>query len=109
MDLRDIAALKHLVINAQVDSYELIIDDDGAVITMNKGTATNLTFPLNASVAFELGTQILFLNRGAGTMTFVAGGTTLISDGSMLDLATGKSASAILIDTDTWFIMGGLQ
>lgn len=40
-----------------------------AVVTVSHGSATALTIPANASVAFPVGTQITVIQTGAGAVT----------------------------------------
>lgn len=96
--------------NRQTDSYTLVLGDAGKVVEMNKATANNLTVPLNASVAFEVGTIIELFQYGAGQTTVVAtGGVTIRSSGGKLKL-TGQYSAASLrkIATDEWSLVGDI-
>ena len=96
--------------NIQTDDYTLALSDAGVMVSMNKGTANTLTVPLNATVAFPIGTQIPVQQLGAGTTTITpAGGVTILSLGSLTDLA-GQYATAALIKraTNTWLLVGAL-
>jgi hypothetical protein len=97
--------------NRQTDSYTLVSGDLNKVIEMNKATANNLTVPLNASVAFPVGTVIEVMQYGAGQTTIVAaGGVTLRSSGAKLKLtAQYSSASLRKIGTDEWHVAGELS
>jgi hypothetical protein len=98
-------------INTQTDtSYTLALTDSSKLITLDNGGAITLTIPPSSSVAFDVGTQILVEQLGAGVVTFAPGsGVTLLSYDSNLSLA-GQYAGATLIKlaTDTWTIQGNL-
>lgn len=98
-------------INAQTGtSYTLALTDSSKLITLDNGSAITLTIPPSSSVAFDVGTQILVEQLGAGVVTFAPGsGVTLLSYDSNLSLA-GQYAGATLIKlaTDTWTIQGNL-
>jgi hypothetical protein len=97
-------------INTQMASYTITISDYNTWIEMNVTSVNNLTIPLNASVAFPIGTLVYVVQIGAGQTTLVAtGGVTLLSSGSAVNLA-GQYASCTLYKraTDTWVAMGNL-
>lgn len=100
-----------LTINTQTDNYTLVLSDAGKLIAMNKGTSVNLTVPLNASVAFPTGTQILIENTGAGLVTVVATGGVTINKGASISLVLYEQwscAALIKKDTNTWTLVGAL-
>ena len=100
----------HLSINTQTDSYTLVLGDDGKLIIMNKGSANNLTIPLNASVAFPVGTQIAVQQLGAGQTTIVAtGGVTTQAQPGLKISARYGLATLIKVATDTWIVAGALS
>lgn len=55
--------------NTQIASYTLALADAGKSVEMSLGTATVLTVPTNAAVAFPVGTVIEVCRLGAGTVT----------------------------------------
>jgi hypothetical protein len=63
---------KLITTNRQTASYTLVLSDADKLVEMNVATANNLTIPLNSSVAFPTGTQILLAQYGAGQTTVVA-------------------------------------
>jgi hypothetical protein len=96
--------------NTQTDSYTLVLSDAGKMITMNKGTANNLTVPPNSSVAFPTNSRIDVIQYGAGQTTIVAGaGVTIRSSGSKLKI-TGQYSGASLWKkgTDEWVLVGDI-
>lgn len=100
----------HLEINSQAASYVLILSDDGKLVEINSASAANVTIPLNSTVNFPLGTQISFLQTGAGQITFVpTGGVTLNSNPGTK--TRGLWTGATLIKRampDTWVLLGDL-
>jgi hypothetical protein len=97
--------------NNQVGTtYTLVLADQGKLVTMANGSATTLTIPTNASVAFPVDTRIDLSQDGAGQMTVaVAGGVTLNSAGGATKLRTQYSgASLIKRATNTWQLVGDI-
>ena len=80
------------------------------LVEMNVASANNLTVPLNSSVAFPTGTQILLAQYGAGQTTVVAtSGVTIRSNGGKLKLNVQYSgATLIKIGTDEWYLFGDI-
>ena len=103
-------ANKLITTNRQTASYTLVIGDADKLVEMNVATANNLTIPLNSSVAFATGTQILLAQYGAGQTTVVAtSGVTIRSSGGKLKLnAQYSGATLIKIATDEWYLFGDI-
>jgi hypothetical protein len=101
---------KLVVTNRQTASYTLVLSDADKLVEMNVGSANNLTIPLNSSVAFPTGTQILLAQYGAGQTTIVAtSGVTVRSNGGKLKLNVQYSgATLIKIGTDEWYLFGDI-
>lgn len=91
-------------------SYTLVLADAYTQIEMNVASANNLTVPLNSSVAFEIGTQILISQYGAGQTTIVAtGGVNIRSNTSKMKLSARYSgATLVKVGTDEWYLFGDL-
>ena len=102
---------KLIVANRQTASYTLVLSDADKLVEMNVGSANNLTVPLNSSVAFATGTQILLAQYGAGQTTIVAtSGVTIRSNGAKLKLNVQYSgATLIKIATDEWYLFGDIS
>lgn len=96
--------------NTQIASYVLVLSDATKTVLMNVGSANNLTVPLNSSVAFPTGTQIVIGQYGAGQTTVVATlGVTIRSSGAKLKLSGQYSmATLIKIGTDEWMLSGDI-
>lgn len=101
---------KLITTNRQTASYTLVLSDADKLVEMNVGSANNLTVPLNSSVAFSTGTQILLAQYGAGQTTIVAtSGVTIRSNGGKLKLnAQYSGATLIKIATDEWYLFGDI-
>jgi len=106
----DTKSAKLITTNRQTASYTLVIGDADKLVEMNVGSANNLTIPLNSSVAFATGTQILLAQYGAGQTTVVAtSGVTIRSSGAKLKLnAQYSGATLIKIATDEWYLFGDI-
>jgi hypothetical protein len=102
---------KLVVTNRQTASYTLAITDANKLVEINNVSANNLTVPLNSSVAYSIGTQILLAQYGAGQTTVVATvGVTIRSSGGKLKLnAQYSGATLIKIATDEWYCFGDLS
>jgi hypothetical protein len=102
---------KLISLNAQTGTtYTLILGDADKLVEMNNAAANTLTVPPNSSVAFSTGTQIIVVQKGAGTTTIAAGsGVTLLSKDSALGIGGQYgAATCIKIATDTWYVIGDL-
>ena len=101
---------KLITTNRQTASYTLVLSDADKLVEMNVASANNLTVPLNSSIAFSTGTQILLAQYGAGQTTIVAtSGVTIRSNGAKLKLnAQYSGATLIKIDTNEWYLFGDI-
>lgn len=100
--------------DATVDYTAVLADQYQVLVPMNKATAIAFKIPTNASVAFPVGTAITILNKGAGTCTISAttsGTTTVLSAGTVAaspTLAQYKTAVALKVATDIWYVAGAI-
>ena len=101
---------RYITKNTQTNDYTLVITDDSKLIEMNKATANTLTIPLNSSVAFPIGTQILITQYGAGqtTVSATVGVTLRSSGGKTKTSAQYAIATLIKRDTDEWYLAGDI-
>jgi hypothetical protein len=101
---------KLVVANRQTASYTLVLSDADKLVEMNVGTANDLTIPLNSSVAFATGTQILLAQYGSGQTTIVAtSGVTIRSNGAKLKLnAQYSGATLVKIAENEWYLFGDI-
>ena len=94
-----------MVQNAQTGtSYTLALSDFTKLVTLNNAAAVAVTLPLEATVAWEAGTQLRLLNVGAGTVT-VAGAVGVTINGTPLTLAQYKGAILTKTGTNTWVFL----
>jgi len=106
----DVQRLGVVEINNQTTSYTLVLTDRGKLVEMNSGSATVVTVPTNASVAYPTGTSITIMRQGAGTVTITPDvGVTVRSDTSYTKIAS-QYAGATLVkrDTNEWYLFGKL-
>jgi hypothetical protein len=94
-------------------SYTPVLTDQYQVlVTRSNASASTLTIPTNASVAFPVGTVITVLNKGAGAVTISgAGGVTVLSAGAVAaspTLAQYKSAALIQTSANNWYVVGAI-
>jgi hypothetical protein len=101
---------KLITTNRQTASYTLVLSDADKLVEMNVASANNLTVPLNSSVAFSTGTQILLAQYGAGQTTVVAtSGVTIRSNGAKLKLnAQYSGATLVKIAENEWYLFGDI-
>ena len=96
--------------NRVTDSYTLVMADAGKEVEANKATAIVITVPLNATVAFPVGTVISVLWYGVGaTSIAAAGGVTINKVSTTLNLSV-RYATVLLRKTGTneWNLSGSL-
>ena len=88
----------------------MALSDKNKLVEMNVGSANNLTIPLDSSISFAIGTQILLSQYGAGQTTILpTGGVTLRSAGGKTKLTSQYSgATLIKIATDEWYLFGDI-
>ena len=95
--------------NAQTASYTLVLADKNKIVEMGVGTANTLTVPLNATVAWPVGTQINILQTGAGQTTITATVGVTINAAPGLKMRTQWSyATLVKRATDTWVLVGDI-
>ena len=100
--------------NSQSAAYELVLGDSGKHIYHPAAdtTARTWTIPANASVAFPIGTAVVFDNDfGAGALTIAITSDTLVLVGTVgstgsRTLASGGQATAIKVTATRWRITG---
>jgi len=98
--------------NPQTGNYTLVLADKSKLVEVNSGTAKNVTIPLNATVAYPVGTQIMIGQTGAGQVSIiVTGGVTLNGTpqgtANVINLRDQWSVVVLIKrDTDTWLAVG---
>jgi hypothetical protein len=94
-------------------SYTLVLTDQYQVlVTRSNASASTLTIPTNASVAFPVGTVITVLNKGAGAVTISgASGVTVLSAGATAAspvLNQYKSCALVQTSVNNWYAVGAI-
>ncbi len=97
--------------NTQTSSYTLVLADAGKAVDVNSVSATTVTVPPNASVAFPVGTVIEVCRYGTGTVAVAAGaGVTIRSRGSLMSIAAQYSSVSLRKRAiDEWILVGDLS
>lgn len=98
-----------MVLNEQVGTaYTLIIEDTGKIITLENSSPIILTVPLNAAVAFPIGSRIDLIQKGAGAVTVEAEvGVTISSVSGALTVRDRYLAITLIkYAEDAWFLVG---
>jgi hypothetical protein len=84
-------------------SYTLVLTDNGKDVRCTNAAAVTLTVPPNSSVAFPVGSVVLFSQGGAGAVTATAGvGVTLRAANGAATTAIYAGRGLEKTDTDTW-------
>lgn len=94
----------------KIDSYTLsALSERDSLIEMNKATAVTVTIPLNATVAYPVGSSIDILQTGAGQVTIAAAAGVTINATPGFKLRTQWSSATLMKRaTNTWVIVGDL-
>ena len=100
----------HIDILDKTSNYTLAISDDGKLVQMSLSSANTLTVPLNSSVAFPIGTQIIVVQSGTGQTTIAAADPSVIVNSTPgLKLRARYSAATLIkTSTNTWLVIGDL-
>ena len=99
-----------IAVSNKTANYTLALVDAFSLIEMELAGANTLTIPLNATVAFPIGTIIYVTQIGAGQTQIVpTGGVTLQSDGGADKIASRYSEVSLRKrGTDTWQLVGNI-
>ena len=111
-EIIEVKSDKLITENAQTGaSYTLVLSDANKLVSMNNGSGNTLVIPLNSSVAFPIGTQILVKQKGAGQTIFLPTGGVIIESYLNKTISLGQYSLFTLIktNTDTWSLGGNLQ
>lgn len=99
----------HIATTASATSYTLVLADDGKIVEVLTATSSVLNVPLNASVAFPIGTQITLIQTGAGQVTITpASGVTINATPGLKTRVQWSAATLIKRATNTWVAIGDL-
>jgi hypothetical protein len=97
-------------ISAKTDSYTLSnLNERDTIVEINKSTATTLTIPTNASVAYPVGTTLDIIQTGTGQVTIAGAGGVTVNATPGLKLRTQWSSATLLKRAEnTWLVYGDL-
>jgi uncharacterized membrane protein len=104
-------ALPVLVQNAQTGTtYTLVLTDStNKLVELSNTAAITVTVPLNSSVAFPVGSQIMLLQTNTGQVTVAgAGGVTINGNPGLKLRAQWSSATIIKRAENTWVLVGDI-
>lgn len=101
----------NLPINTQTTDYTLQLSDGGKLVRVISAITCSVTIPLENSVAFRDGTQIVIVRGGAGELGITSSvGVTLSAAQSYLYLNYQYSAATLIkMATDEWYVFGDLK
>ena len=111
--MNSIANLSVRAVTTTSDTF-VLTDADNKLITYSNTGSTTITIPPASSVAMTTGSVVNVIKIGsAGTLSIIQGaGVTIASAGavSTSPVITGqfKAASCIKVDTNSWYIVGGI-
>lgn len=90
-------------------TYTLQLSDAGTFIVFTGSSATTVTVPTNASVAFPVGSRVVVFQQGTGQVSVAAsGGVTIQSDPGNKIAAQYGGAELVKLATNTWALVGRL-
>jgi len=102
-------ALPVLLQNQQTGTtYTLVLADaSNKLVELSNTSAITVTVPLNSSVAYPVGSQIMLLQTNIGQVTVAgAGGVTVNSNPGLKLRAQWSSATLIKRAENTWVLVG---
>jgi hypothetical protein len=111
--MNSIANLSVRAVTTTSDTF-VLTDADNKLVTYSNTNATTITIPPASSVAMTTGAVVNIIKIGStGTITITQGsGVTIASSGavSTSPVITGsfKAASCIKVDTNSWYVVGGI-
>jgi hypothetical protein len=104
------APLIDIGINAKTAAYTTLATDDGQLITVTSSSTANVTL---AASLYNTGSQITVARMGTGAVSIVGDtGVTVVSTGVTASTpalrAQYSTATAILISTNSWLVVGDI-
>lgn len=100
------------LLSSKTAAFTIALSDSGRTIEVDSASNLVVTIPKNATVAFPVGTQLSFIQTGAGSVTFTVEDslvTTILSKNSNKKIAARYSAATLIKKTaDSWYLIGDL-
>ena len=88
-------------------TYTLLAADAGALLVFTAATAVTVTVPANATAAFSQGEPLYIMQKGAGMVTLVASGCTLLSSDGLLSTRAAYAAIGLqYLGSNEWVVIG---
>jgi hypothetical protein len=84
-------------------TYTLLASDNGKVLTFNNASAITLTVPASLPVGFN----VSVVQKGAGQVTFVASGVTIINRQAFTKTAGQYAVASLMALSANFFVSGG--
>jgi hypothetical protein len=99
-----------MAVNAQVDNYTIVMSDGNSLITVDNAAAKTVTIPTNATTAFEIGTTIHIMQKGAGDVDVDgAVGVTVTTSAGNTCYEQNSVLAITKIATDEWLVYGDVR
>lgn len=91
-------------------TYAVVLADAAKMITMSNAAANTATLPANASIAFPVGSEVSFMQLGAGATTIAITTDTLSVESSLTLVLAGQYAVATAkkVTSTQWVLFGNL-
>jgi len=98
-------------INAITANYTTILEDAGVILSSTNTTNKTVTVPINASVAYPIGTKIFIQRSGTGTVAIVgASGVTVNRQANLANTMFQHGLVVLLkLGTNEWTLLGDLE
>jgi hypothetical protein len=95
--------------NEETSNYTITMSDIGKIIEMNVDSSNIVSVPLNSTVSFPIGCQVVILQTGSGQTTLTGVGGVTVNGSPGLKLR-GQWASATLVkrQENAWVAIGDL-
>lgn len=92
-------------------SWTLSADDAGVFFNVSSTSTVTITIPAHSTTAFAIGTEIEFLRRNTGAVTFSpASGVTLASIGDACSISDRYGCAVLKkLETNLWVLSGALS
>lgn len=96
-------------VSTRTNNYTLGLNDAQSVVQMNVAGANTVTIPTNSVSAFDIGSQVVIAQLGAGQTT-IAGdtGVTLYPTGTVSLPSQYSSVFLVKVATNTWYAIGAV-
>lgn len=93
------------------NNYTLVLEDAATILNCNSGSAITITIPLNAVVAFPVGSEIAFIRKNTGAVTIAgSAGVTVSSADSKYKIKGQYGTAAVLkVAENEWVLAGSLE